>query len=232
LVALEVTGDAGGGEPRIAHVQTHRDVERAAHGEAVVIAGGIALDARLQLVHGAAGIPRVVHVPLGDAGAGRIPAAGRARGGPARRARPGGRDADLGAVAVVAVVAHDGEAAAGAGVAGVVRGARHPVVARAAARCVHTARRRGARVAGTGVPVVAVSRLALAHVRRQQAVLVHRAEIGIGAVRVAVAAERDGRVLAAAHVAAPVRRADVVIVAVGRRARPAHAGAARFDAVA
>src|SRR5262249_31508669 len=154
-------------------------------------------------------------------------------GGPARRARPGGRDAGLGSVAVVAVVAHDGQAAAGAGVAGVVRGARHPVVARAAARCVHTARRGGARVGGTGVPVVAVSRLALAHVRRRrQAVLVHRAEIGIGAVRVAVAAERGGRVLAAGRVAAPVRRAGVVVVAVRRRARPAHAGAARLEAVA
>src|SRR5262249_46196543 len=92
-------------------------------------------------------------------------------------------------------------------------------------------RGRVAGVVGADVAVVAVSRRALAGVRAG-AVLAQRTEIGVHAVRVAVAAAADGRVLAAGRGGAGVGGAGVVVVAVGRRAGLTDAGAAALAAVA
>src|SRR5262249_4840027 len=146
-------------------------------------------------------------------------------------ARSRARDARLGPVTVVPVVTLHRDSTAGAGVARVRRGARHRIVARAAARRVDAAGGRRAAVDRASLPVVAVGCLALAGMRRQ-AVLVQRAQVGVHAVRVAGATVRQGCMLAAGGVAARVRGAVVSVVAVGWCTGPARAGAAGLEPVA
>ena len=135
-----------------------------------------------------------------------------------RRAAASGGLTGLVAVAEVAVGADLGCAGARAAEAGVVQGAGVAVTARSAGLVdVEAAIRRIAAVRRALVAVVAIDWRAGAHVR-QRAVLVGGAEVGIGALRVAVAAVGDRRVLASVGIAARVGRARVAVVAVERRA--------------